>query len=208
MIYSFDVGKYGVGCACYSDAGELLYSWYQRAVTAVDTSTGWAQIASDTMHECRRRRGNSGGFYGDTVVLETMELHKFSKSRPADILNLQGIAGAFAGAFGCLGADVVGYAAAVWKGQVPRDVMAARVAMKVRLQGWTDRVPETKRKVLNKDELNDVQHAIGLGAYHLEATGTQVWLRGTAANPHPGGPDSRRSADGSWSGPPPIRRPQ
>lgn len=112
------------------------------------------------------------------VVVETMVVYPHSPARPNDIANLQGLAGCVVGVL-CSGwgAGAVGYEARTWKGNVPRDVMGARVELKVRNRGWEDRVVSThtavvrgklRRKTTTKTELNDVMHAIGIGFYHVE----------------------------------------
>lgn len=112
------------------------------------------------------------------VVVETMVIYPHSPARPNDIANLQGLAGCVVGVLCSVwGAGAVGYEARQWKGQTPRDVLGARVALKVRNRGWEDRVVAThmgvvrgklQHKTTTKTEVNDVMHAIGLGFYHVE----------------------------------------
>lgn len=127
------------------------------------------------------------------VVVETMVVYPHSPARPNDIANLQGLAGCVVGVL-CSGwgAEAIGYEARTWKGQTPRDVMGARVAVKVRNRGWEDRVVSTRvgtfrgklqRKPLTKTELNDVMHAIGIGFYHVEQLTIAAQMAAAAQTP-------------------------
>jgi hypothetical protein len=147
--------------------------------TAVLVSTPGAEPRIGTRAESSRHSGTTSlQSPVQLVVVETMVIYPHSPARPNDIANLQGLAGCVVGVL-CSGwgAGAVGYEARVWKGQTPREVMGARVELKVRKRGWEDRVVATRpalvrgkmqHKPITKTELNDVMHAIGLGFYHVE----------------------------------------
>jgi hypothetical protein len=61
-------------------------------------------------------------------------------------------------------AQLHGYLPRTWKGQVPADVMAARIQARVERAGWAERVipPKPARR------WGDVWHGIGVGLYHLD----------------------------------------
>jgi hypothetical protein len=97
-------------------------------------------------------------------IVETMRVYTGGRARPADLLDLQGIAGATCAAAATRGAKAVGALAAEWKKQVPRDILGARIAADVERRGWCDRIVAPRRAT----HRNDVHHAIGLGLWGLE----------------------------------------
>ena len=96
------------------------------------------------------------------VVVEAMTIYPHLKGDPSDLLEIQAVVGAILARF----PDAVHVAvdARTWKGQVPRDIFAARIEKKLRERGWWDRVQIPSRKT----HLNDVLHAAGLGLWYLE----------------------------------------
>jgi hypothetical protein len=93
-----------------------------------------------------------------------MRIYTTGRANPADILQLQGVASAVCTWFARDGAEVRGVEPSEWKGQVPRDIMGARVEKKVRAAGWWDKVIVPSRAT----QLNDVMHAVGIGLYLRE----------------------------------------
>lgn len=91
-----------------------------------------------------------------------MKVYTKGRARPADLLELQGIAGAIVGRYHT--AQMFGFEPGEWKGQVPKNVMGARIEKKVRDRGWWDRVEVPRSKA----KLNDVLHGIGVGLFAIE----------------------------------------
>lgn len=179
-----DPGKHGVGAAFWSltDSGPLSTrasnfssrAWDLLAATYVlgiplsepqiQGPLAWVTQAL-AVEEDAMRRGLSVGL----VVVETMHIYTNGKARPADLLELQAVASAICARFPS--AQLVGLEASTWKGQVPRDILANRVAKKVEERGWADRLETSAQgKKLTKTQVNDVMHAIGIGL-HMEKAG-------------------------------------
>ncbi len=104
-------------------------------------------------------------------AVETMRIYTRSKSDPADILQLQGVAGTLTGM--CGAERVVGLEPSVWKGQVPRDVMGARQEKWLTDTGQWDKIRRPKRKT----QLNDVMHAVGIGRFIGSLSGRSLLAR-------------------------------
>lgn len=96
------------------------------------------------------------------LVVERMKVYRHGPGDPRDLLALAAIGGGLVRAFH--GARSIGLLPATWKGQVPREVMGARVEKHLRERGEWDRVVPPRRK----KNLNDVMHAAGLGLYCVE----------------------------------------
>ena len=94
----------------------------------------------------------------DRVVIEAQVVYPHAKADPNDILQVAGVAGGLAALARRAGADVVHVDPAAWKGQVPKEVMAARA--KARL------TPAEMTSIRPKSTL-DTWDAIGIGLHYL-----------------------------------------
>lgn len=96
----------------------------------------------------------------DVLAMETMQVYRGGTDKADDLLQLQGIAGVLVGMYP--GAQPVGYLPAEWKGQVPTDVLSARVEAYLSSRGWLDRVlPDVPAR-----RRGDVMHGVGVGLVH------------------------------------------
>jgi len=94
------------------------------------------------------------------LAMETMQVYRNGTDKADDLLQLQGIAGVLVGMYH--GAQPVGYLPAEWKGQVPTDVLSARVEAYLSSRGWLDRVDAS----VPKGRRGDVMHGVGVGLVH------------------------------------------
>ncbi len=155
-VLAIDTGKHGCGVAMFM-GGSLSRALFVPSPVneAEDRDKPFAGVALALAVEAEAL------LRPDVVVIETMRSYTTSPARPADLLVLQGIGYACAARFP--DATIVGVEASVWKGQVPRTVMAARLAAKAERLGWTDHIEAPRLKT----HLNDVLHAIGIGVFWL-----------------------------------------
>jgi hypothetical protein len=167
-ILTVDPGKYGCGIACF-DLGSVPSVLDQRSVDLHfaqfvplpdDTLEGPAACVSLACAIEDVLQGK--GFVPDVVGVETMKIYTAGKARPADLLHLHGVAMAVCARFPL--ARHVGVDAGVWKGQVPRAIMATRVEAKVADRNWKSKILIPSRSTY----LNDVLHAVGLGLFFTE----------------------------------------
>jgi hypothetical protein len=154
MLLSVDPGLRGCGFAWW-EGSDLRYAGYAEGIrdAKIKGPPAWLAVAQSVLVDPPGHL--------DRLAVETMRVYTGGKADPADLLELQGVAGCLVG----LGAprSVEGVPASAWKGQVPRDVLGARLERWTRAQGWWDRVRIPSRKT----NLNDVMHAIGIGRYVL-----------------------------------------
>jgi hypothetical protein len=171
LLLSIDPGLRGCGCAWWTkDAG--VWSLHSAAYVSAlshepedkddDGPVAWNAMvgAVELAHE-----GRFPSRQPTVLVVERMKVYVRSKGDPRDLLALSAIGGALFRAFH--EARPVGVLPATWKGQVPRDVMGARVERKVRDARLWEKVEVPRRKT----HLNDVMHAVGLGLYFTSRDG-------------------------------------
>jgi Holliday junction resolvasome RuvABC endonuclease subunit len=160
-ILAVDPGKHGCGIACLVQGSSGVDLHFAQFVPLHgDETEGPAACVSlaCAVEEALRARA----FTPDAVVVETMKVYTAGKARPSDLLHLHGVAMAVCARFPR--AQHVGVDAGIWKGQVPRDVMGARVAAKIEARGWASKITSPSRAT----HLNDVRHAVGLAIFITE----------------------------------------
>ena len=150
-IFAVDPGLTGCGWALWE--GDLVAAGFVPAETSAREPALWGPLATKVLTDAPR--------LPDKVVVETMRTYTQGKSDPADLFALQGLAGALLGTAHGWGMATEGYLASKWKGQVPRDVMGARVAKEIEIRGWDSRIQWPKKTTWR----NDVCHAIALGKF-------------------------------------------
>lgn len=156
MWLTVDPGLRGCGFAWWTER-ELIMCGYATGAAEGRGPAAWIAAA----HAVQTTRPKGGDPLLERIVVETMRVYTGGASAPADLLELQGVAGALVG---LVPARIVeGVEASAWKGQVPRDVMGRRVEAKLEKLGWTGRVVRPKRKTHH----NDAMHAAGLGLFVL-----------------------------------------
>lgn len=160
---TIDVGLHGLGCGYYEgrDLSLGVYLPLPKGVVRRGPE-GWRNLA----HLLPL------ALDPDEVVLETMQVYTQAqwKGSPADILELQGACGAIAMRYPR--SKVTGYLPQVWKGGVPADVFARRIAENIATWGWTDRVVLPATCSGGRDRSGDLYHGVGVGMHHLG------WMKG------------------------------
>ncbi len=151
MLLAIDPGLTGCGWALWE--GDLVAAGFVPTETSAREPARWGTVA--------RRVLTDVPLLPDKVVVETMRTYTQGKSDPADLFALQGLAGALLGLAQGWGMETDGYLAATWKGQVPRDVMGARVEKEIAQRGWEERIRWPSRKTWR----NDVCHAVALAKF-------------------------------------------
>jgi hypothetical protein len=172
-LLSIDPGLHGLGCGLFED-GVLLVGWYAACPGIGRGPARWRAVVEAGLEPVR-------GYHLDTVVVEQMQVyHRATREDPADLLEVQGVAGAIAG-WVAPGTELVGYLPRVWKGAVPQLTYANRVDAYLRHRGWADALlacPVRRR--------HDMLHGVGIGLHHLGLVvgGRTGWGRGASRVAH------------------------
>ena len=161
ILYSIDVGLHGLGIGCFQGK-ELLCGWYSPISRAPgERGAGlWGRAASDLYLPVP----------GQMLAIETMQVYRGVKAwhvDPADLLELQGLAGAIAARFYNHGAKVENFLPRQWKGTIPKQIMTNRIRGWVDHAGWGDRlmIPKQSRRT------HDLLDGVGLGFVVLRLGG-------------------------------------
>ena len=164
ILLSIDPGARGCGCAWWMWFGEEWTLLHARYATGAEGrgETGPVEWLAATEAVEAASRDVLGALRPDVVAVERMQVYTRSRGDPRDLLALSAIGGSLFRAF--RDARPVGPLPREWKGQVPRDVMGARVEKKVRDRGWWERIALPRRKT----HLNDVLHGIGVGLWSID----------------------------------------
>jgi hypothetical protein len=100
----------------------------------------------------------SGGF--QALILETQIIRPYdTRAIHGSIMEVQGIAGAFAGLF--FAKTVIGYTPSEWKGSIKGDVMTERIKKLMTKEDWS--VFETAGKTYDHNTID----AVGIGFHHF-----------------------------------------
>lgn len=159
VLLSCDPGLHGLGCGLFED-GVLLAGWYAGLPPGGRGPARWAAVVEAGVR-CLT------GLHVDVLAVEVMQVYDRagggSKGDPADILEVQGVAGCLAG--WALGHGVVeqhGYLPFAWKSQVPANILAHRIEARVGELGWADRLERCPAR-----RRGDMLHGVGVGLHHL-----------------------------------------
>ena len=95
----------------------------------------------------------------DLVAIEAQAVYPHAKADPNDLLQVAGVAGGLAALARQAGATVVHFDPAEWKGQVPKDVMAARAKAKL---------ASVELAAIRPQSTLDTWDAIGIGLHYLK----------------------------------------
>lgn len=151
---SVDPGLHACGVAVWDDRNQLLWAGYVKNPNGVEFySMVTAVCVSSNKHACAATK----------LVIELPQVYVRTRSKgdPNDLISLSVLVGAFVGRFG--GSDPFGYKLykpQEWKGQVPKDIMSARIASRL-----TDE--ERSKVVLPAAGLaHNVWDGVGLGLHH------------------------------------------
>lgn len=167
MLLAIDPHLHGLGVALFDGEGALVRAFYCPSGRAPGARGPGAWVACSNA-----LLGALAGAPVAVVVVERMEVARGGTRRvvdPDDLLELAGVAGAVAGSFP--NARHYGYQARTWKGGVPADIFARRVAGRIAAgavkvaEGGGVEVPALPPGRQEK-ALADAMHAIGLGLYH------------------------------------------
>lgn len=162
-ILSIDPGLHGCGCGfwvCENTRWSLQRGFFAAGARLKNSHApeAWFNIADSLFIKLRQLDVKP-----TCLVVETMKVYTMGKAKPDDLLHLMAVAGCVVGRFPEVEVRR-GFLPSEWKGQVPKDIMAARVEKKVRERGWWDRVEVPRSKA----HLNDVMHGIGIGMHYIE----------------------------------------
>lgn len=129
-----------------------------------DGAFGWEQIAQDVYHWAG---GQAFGLAADTLVLEWPQVYQGGRQKgdPNDLLPLAALNGALRTLFPAPRLHLP--RPSDWKGQVPKDIMGARILSKLTAE---------EKAVWNaaqfpKSLAHNVLDAVGLGLYSLRRLG-------------------------------------
>ena len=162
ITYSIDVGLHGLGIGLFT--GTLLtvgYYWPIDRSTIKRGAELWSRAAQEVYLPLPP----------SAVYIETMQVYRGVKAwhvDPADLLELQGLAGALALRFRYEGAlKVENILPGAWKGQAPKPVMTARIQGWIDRRGWQDKLiaPKPARRI------GDLLDGVGLGMVVLGLEG-------------------------------------
>ena len=155
-LLSIDPGLHGLGCGFFVDK-VLVAAWYAGPAGTGRGPARWRDVVEVGL-ACL------AGERVDVVAVEQMQIYahgRGSKGDPADVLEVQGVAGAIAG-WVSRDARLVGYLPREWKGGVEQNVYARRVDAYLERMGWADALapcPSRRR--------HDMLHGVGVGLHHL-----------------------------------------
>lgn len=159
-MLSVDPGLHGCGCGVWiyeQNKWVLAFAFFAPGISG-DGPEAWFGAANSIWEKMCQL-----GVKPTHIICEIMQVYAKGKSRPSDLLELQGVAGCVVGRFP-EAKTRVGCRPGTWKGQVPKAVMAARVEKKVKAAGWWGVVEVPRTKV----QLNDIMHGVGVGMYYVE----------------------------------------
>lgn len=124
MLLAVDTALRASGVALFDSHGTLLCA--DTVVNDVGRGAeAWVNVAASIRAYVQARTTT----IVQRVIVEEMQVYSRSKSKadPDDLLQNQGVAGALCGWYAAMGAAVLSVKPAAWKGQVPKDVVTARV---------------------------------------------------------------------------------
>ncbi len=156
MWLTVDPGLRGCGFAYWRGASLMVAGFAPGAASGTGPPV-WAAAARAVVSRAPSDEAVT------LVVVETMKVYTHGSADPADLLELQGIAGTIGGMIVARGGESEGLDARTWKGQVPREITGNRVAKKILDREWWPFVQVPPRKT----HLNDAMHAVGIGLYVL-----------------------------------------
>lgn len=158
MLISIDVGLHGLAFAAWEE-GVLRAAWYTAAVEKGRGAAAWRRLAQAVPAELA----------GCDLLVETMVHYEGSRTNPADLLELQGIAGALVMAVPW--ASVENVEARTWTEGVPKEVRHARLERLLEARGWEAAVDVPKPR----SRMSDVLDAVGLGLWWTSSRSTRRW---------------------------------
>lgn len=161
VTVSIDPALHGLGVGVWFGAELLGGAYLPRPKSADARGAGnWLRQLQTLQSYCR----NVGIEQPDYVVVEHMEVYtntgQKNLGRPGDLLELQAVSGACAG---WARLEAFSYLPKVWKGQVPKDVMAERIRRRLTTRGWYDLLAWSGKP---RDDC-DIAHGVGIGMYHF-----------------------------------------
>lgn len=148
-----DPGLNGCGCASFLGA-ELVWARYIKNLPGAGLGpSAWATMAREVKDYFR---GHA------FTLIERQRVYpgpRGKKTDPNDLVDLSGVVGAIAyAAFAAAIPEVLGVFPAEWKGQVPKEVMNARVLA---------RLAEAEKECLHSKDHNTLD-AVGIGLYYTK----------------------------------------
>jgi len=162
VLISVDVGLHGLAFAAW-DEGALTAAWYTAASQKGRGAEAWRRLVQETVNPA---------LAGCDLLVETMVHYQGSRTDPADLLELQGIAGALVMAVPW--ASVENVEARTWTEGVPKEVRHARLDLLLEQRGWTAAIDAPKPR----SRMVDVLDAVGLGLWWTSSRSTRRWRVG------------------------------
>jgi len=152
-LVAFDPALRTTGVAIWKD-GMLVDAFHVTPRIPGRGPTAWGAVAEHVW-----ARLELAALDVDVIVLEGQVVYPRSKADPNDILQVTGVAGGLAALARQAGATVVHYDPAAWKGQAPKEVIAARSRA---------RLAACELASVRKGATLDAWDAIGIGLHHLQ----------------------------------------
>ena len=152
-LVAFDPALRTTGVAIWKD-GVLVDAFHVTPRISGRGPTAWGAVAEHVW-----ARLELAALDVDVIVLEGQVVYPRSKADPNDILQVTGVAGGLAALARQAGATVVHYDPAAWKGQAPKEVIAARSRA---------RLAACELASVRKGATLDAWDAIGIGLHHLQ----------------------------------------
>lgn len=152
-LVAFDPALRTTGVAIWKN-GMLVDAFHVTPRISGRGPTAWGAVADHVWS-----RAELAQLDVEVVVLEGQVVYPRSKVDPNDILQVAGVAGGLASVAVARGATVVQYDPAAWKGQAPKEVIAARSRA---------RLTACELASVRKGATLDAWDAIGIGLHHLQ----------------------------------------
>lgn len=160
---SLDPGLRHCGVAVWRGTG-LVWAGLVKGAPTGRGPQAWATMADEVFGAVYQAR--LPDFYVGGIVTEYPQVYRHGPGDPADLIELAGVVGAVvAGLSESPPVHITGYLPRDWKGQVPKDVMCARIMSKLTPADLAAIQP------CAPSLLHNVQDAIGIGLFHLQKLG-------------------------------------
>jgi Holliday junction resolvasome RuvABC endonuclease subunit len=154
-VLSIDPGLRKCGCATWTAGGELIAAWTARCSGRTRGPEAWRAIARAVVAPPPR-----------VVAIETMQVDGRTRGKEKGILELSGVVGVLTARF--WDSEVAAYTPRQWKGNVPKEVMRARLR---------SRLTPAEMSRIDSRATHDAWDAIGIGAYYFRQQGESRWQR-------------------------------
>lgn len=155
MLLAVDPGLRGCGVALFDTAGRLVRCAYLRGSKDAKDAEAWAEMAQEVY--------DWGAADALRVVSEFPKVYAAGKSKgdPEDLLQLAGVVGALTALFRGEVTEFQVLRPYEWKRQVPKDIMAGRIADRLSMEETS----VARHGMPSKSFAHNVWDAIGIGLH-------------------------------------------